>query len=97
MAIESTTPVTVEGETYDKLAITLAISPVWKTGTVGGSVALNFTPYREDVDGVVHKIDQQKAVVYLDIDDHLEDDSDLAQAVYGIMTAIQRFIIAKGL
>lgn len=98
MPIISSNPTIKDGVTYPYLGINLAISPSWKGNDIGGSVAMRLTPYRIDDNGEIQKLDDDaKAVVYLDVFNDIQTDTQLNTAVTGIMAAIQQFIIDKGL
>jgi hypothetical protein len=98
MPIQSTQPITISGNTYPYLTVNLAISPLVEN-YIGGSVALKLTPYRELPEGGFEFIeDEAKAVTYLDVFKTIQEgDAELGAVVYGIMGAIQQFIIDKGL
>jgi hypothetical protein len=101
MPIVSTQPIEQDGKSYPYLTVNLAISPLVKD-YIGGSVALRLVPYREKTveegGGFEMLDDQAKAVVYLDVFATIDQgDVELGQAVNGIMSSIQQFIIDKGL
>ena len=98
MPIQASTPIIYEGESYPYYGINLAISPMWKTNDVGGSVAMRLTPYRILQDGSIENIpDQAKAVVYMDVFADMQTDPALANVVQSIMGAIQQFIVDKNI
>ena len=97
MPIQSTNPVIVEGIEYPYFMINLAISPLVKETSVGGSVAMRLTPYRVLEDGSSESLgaDYQVPVVYMDVFE--SGDVDAMQATGAIMMALQGFINAKNL
>ena len=101
MPITATTPLEYNGKSYPYYTVTLAISPVIKD-YVGGSVALRLVPYREKTqeEGGGFETVEEMAVpqVFLDVFQSIENgDMALGGAVQGIMTAIQTYIIQKGI
>ena len=97
MPIITNNPVTVDGNEYDKLGVFLAISPLWKSNEVGGSVAMRLSPYRYDENGEVQRLDTEydRSVVFMDVFVDAQSDPALASAVTKIMEGIQEYIIAK--
>lgn len=96
MPITSTSPVVVEGETYDKYLVNLSISPF--DAPNGASVALRLTPYRTLEDDTIEtQPDHSKAVSLLDVFAVAQDDPHFEKAIAGIMSTIQEFINDKEL
>ena len=97
MPITSNNPVVIEGIEYPYFMINLAISPLVKETSVGGSVAMRLTPYRVLEDGSSDALgsDYQIPVVYMDVFE--SGDVDAMQATGAIMMALQGFINAKNL
>ena len=94
MAIISSQPV----EHFDKLAINLAVSPMWKEDSIGISVAMRLTPYCYNEEGKIEKKEEAaKAVVYGDATVDMQNDPTLAKCVTDISNALQEFITTKGL
>lgn len=101
MPITATTPLQHNGKEYPYYTVTLAISPLVKD-YIGGSVALKLTPYREktEEEGGGFELVDDAAVsqVFLDVFKTIEEgDMILGGAVQGIMTAVQTYIIQKGI
>jgi hypothetical protein len=97
MPITSSNPTIKDGEEYPYFGINLAISPLWTNPSyVGGSVAMQLTPYRMDANNQVDKLSEEaKALVYFNVFE--ENDPALLEAVTTIMGALQKFVIDKQL
>ena len=96
MPIQSTNPITVDGIEYPYYTVNLAISPLVKETSVGASVAMRLTPYRELEGGVTDTLQgHDRPVVYLDVFE--SEDMPAETAAYNILAVIQQFIIEKGL
>lgn len=97
MPLTSTTPTVVDGVEYPYYMINLAISPVVKEASIGGSVAIRLTPYRVLEDGTSESLgsEYQKPIVYTDVFE--SGDAAALQATAAIMNALQEFINAKNL
>ena len=101
MPISKSQPIQQDGKTYPYVSVNLAISPLVED-YIKGSIAMKLTPYREvpeaEGGGFEFLDDQPVNVVYLDVFETMENgDTQLANAVYTIMGAIQQFIIDKNL
>jgi len=98
MALQPSSPIIVNGKSYDKVALSMAVSPVWQGANVTASVSMVFTPYRYDDFGNVDKLDgHDKCVVIANIDSEVMSDMDLAQSMYIFMQSIQVYVNAKGI
>ena len=98
MAIYTQNPIIDSEGNYDKYAINLATSPLWKDNSIGISVAIRLTPYRYGNEGKIEKLeDEQKFIVYGDASQDALTDADLARCVNKISEALQEFIQAKGI
>ena len=97
MAIITTNPAIKDGQTYDKLAINLALSPMAHADGYGASIAVRLTPYRVGPDGPEQLPDEARAVVYGDASVAAADDPVLAEFLLALEAAGQAFITAKGL
>ena len=96
MPIQSTNPITVDGIEYPYYTVNLAISPLVKETSIGASVAMRLTPYRELEGGVTDVLQgHDRPVVYLDVFE--SEDMPAETAAYNILAVIQQFIIEKGL
>ena len=97
MPIQSTNPIKVDGNIYPYFMINLAISPLVKETSIGGSVAMRLTPYRILEDGTLESLgaDYQTPIVYMDVFE--SEDAAALTATSAIMEAIQNFIISKNL
>ena len=100
MPITTSTPVAIINPEipYDRLGIQLAIAPIFKESDVEGTMALRVIPYRVLVDGKIDKReDLAKSISVADIFTESQTDPAFASAMAQIWTAIQGYIIAKGL
>lgn len=96
MPIQSTNPIVVDGIEYPYYTVNLSISPLIKETTVGASVAMRLTPYRELETGAADILQgHDRPVVYLDVFE--SNDIPAETAAYNILGIIQQFIIEKGL
>ena len=82
---------------YDRLGVSLAISPIWKPNDVEAAVSITAVPYRVLPDGSIDKMDAaawsyNNGQVFAD---SLSDPA-LAEAASALMTAVQTFLSAKG-
>ena len=97
MKLTSTKPTIIDGVEYPFLAVTFAMSPLWKPG-LGASVAIRFTPFRELEDGTFESLpDQPKAISLLDIFETAQGDPALEDAIQGFMGTLQTLINNKEL
>lgn len=90
-------PIVKDGNTYDKYAVNLALSPMWKSDGMGVSIAVRLTPYRIGDEGPDHLDDEARAVVYGDATVDAANDPVLAEFLRAIEAAGQAFIDAKGI
>jgi hypothetical protein len=95
MAILSNNPVTVDGKTYDRLAVSMAISPVFKPDDIGPSVAIRLERYRKDADGTVetlpgHSIAIQHTAL-------IRTDVRIEQMVRDMLVEIQNIVTERGI
>ena len=100
MPIQTTNPVSIQSPEipFDKLAISLAVSPVFRPDSIGAAVAMTCTPYRVLADGAVEKLDSAiRTVAISDAFAEAQSDPVLAQCVTQIYDALQTYIAAKGL
>lgn len=83
---------------FDKVAITLVISPNWRSDHVSGSVVIKTEPYRV-INGVIERMtpDYDTTLVIDDVYEEAKSDETLAGAVAALENIIQGFINAKGL
>jgi hypothetical protein len=96
MPIQSTNPIIVDGVEYPYYTVNLLISPLVKPTSVGASVAMRLTPYRELEGGVTDVLQGHDCpVVYLDVFE--SEDIPAETAAYNILGIIQQFITEKGL
>lgn len=82
---------------FDRLGVSLAISPIWKPDDVEAAVSITAVPYRVLPDGSIDKLESAAwgyncGQVFSDA----ENDPALADAAAALMTAIQTFLAAKG-
>jgi hypothetical protein len=96
MPIQSTNPIVVDGIEYPYYTVNLSISPLIKETTVGASVAMRLTPYRELETGAADILQgHDRPVVYLDVFE--SNDIPAETAAYNILGIIQQFVNEKGL
>jgi len=96
MAITTNNPVTIDGVTYNKFTVNLAVSPLIGTSNIGASVSLLLTKYNDD-DGVKLLETEQGRVPQIFYDVFTSGDADAIQATQEIMASIQNYINKKGL
>lgn len=97
MKLTSTKPTIIDGVEYPFLAVTLAMSPLWKPN-IGASVAIRFTPFRELQDGSYESLpDQPKAISLLDIFESAQGDPAFEDAIQGFMSTLQILVNNKEL
>lgn len=82
---------------YDKLAVSLMISPIFRDTEVGASVVMQAMYYRVLPDGTIDRpnlppISEQHGDVYADA----ASDLALATALVEIEAAIKKYVAAKG-
>jgi hypothetical protein len=101
MPLTLSTPIEKDGKQYPYCTINLAVSPLVETSTIGGSVSMRLTPYREksveEGGGFEFLYEESKAVVYMDIFKEFLTDPAAQVVTQSIMSAIQQFIISKNL
>lgn len=85
------------GADYNRLAVTLAMSPRIEGARLGMSVAVRLTPYREDENGLQTLEAATQAVVYGDAMEAAKTDRVLLRCILKIENALQEFVDAKGL
>lgn len=97
MAIRTTTPIEKDGRIYDRLAINMAFSPMWREDGVGCSVAMRLVPYCKDAERFDRLEDQAQAVVFGDVVQEAQSDPDVLACALALEAALQAFVTAKGL
>lgn len=82
---------------YDRLGVSLAISPIWKPNDVEAAVSITAIPYRVLPDGSIDKL-EAAAWSYNNgqVFANSLTDPALAAAASALMTAVQNFLAAKG-
>lgn len=99
MPILSAVPTAIESPeiSYDRLGVQLAVSPIWQEKDVRGTLALRVIPYRVLPDGRVDKReDLARSVSIGDIFEEATKDPSFATAMDQVWTALQAYILAKG-
>ena len=104
MPITTANPITRDGKTYDKLAVSLAVSPGMTGNAMQARVVLSLQPYHEAEDGAMSVPMTDGApdrsvirnVIFGDAYAAAASDPDLAQALNTILTAIGGYVAAKG-
>ncbi len=100
MAITTNQPVEIQFPEipFDKLAISLAISPLFEPTRIGASVAMQCIPYRILPDGTVEaKREAARSIAIGDAFVEAQNDPALAVAVQTIYGALGQFVAAKNL
>ena len=93
--MNATTPITIDGKTYDRYSLNLAITGKYNgDGSSDANVAMRLIPTRIE-DGEVITADE--AAIGIVLGTLSGSDSATQQAVAAIQTALQTYIIAKGL
>jgi hypothetical protein len=95
MPILSKNPVTVDGKTYDRIAVSLAISPVFFSDDLGPSVAVRLEYYCKNEDGTVEKLPGHS--VALNHTALAPSDVRLEQMVKDMLVQIQGIVDERGL
>ena len=106
MPILSNKPVTIAGVTYERLGVSLVISPAWKENGLGPSVAIRFEYYTKDAQGNVLRlqnppvaegemsVDYSTSLVYSAL---AMDDPSFEAKVRDLMVTVQDIVNMKGL
>lgn len=95
MPILSNKPVTVDGKVFDRLAVSVAISPVFKDNEVRPNVSIRLDRYRKDENGVVEKLDSDaQSIVY---SGQVNNDEAFEGHIKSLMDNIQAIINTRGL
>jgi hypothetical protein len=97
MAIHTNQPIEQNGKVYDKLAVSLAMSPMQHSAGYGVSIAVRLTPYYLGENGPEQLEEGVKAVVYGDAVVEAQNDPAVAEFLMALEAAGQAFIDAKGL
>jgi hypothetical protein len=94
--MQASTPITIDGKTYDRYSLNLAITGFYKpTGQPDANVAMSLIPTRIE-DGVVEQagMEHRKAVVLGSLSQASAEEQ---QAIGAIQAALQSYLQAKGL
>jgi len=95
MPILSNKPVTVDGKTYDRIAVSLAISPVFFSDDLGPSVAVRLEYYCKNDDGTVTKLpDHSRVLQHTSL---APSDVRLEEMVKNMLVEIQSIVDERGL
>tara|TARA_R110000868_G_scaffold19150_5_gene82788 strand:+ start:436 stop:723 length:288 start_codon:yes stop_codon:yes gene_type:complete len=95
MPILSNAPVTVDGKTYDRLAVNLAVSPVWKDDDLGPALAIRLTRYRKGDAGVIDRLDEGDLSIVHSA--QVRNDPAIEAKVRELMSVVQDLVNLKGL
>ena len=94
--MNATNPITIDGKTYDRYSLNLAISGKYLAdGSSDASIAARFIPTRLVEDGEPEQA--QEHSVNLALGSLSGSDAATLTAVAEISAALQKFIISKGL
>jgi hypothetical protein len=91
-------PTVVGGNVYNELALSLAVSPVFKPNFVSAAVVMSLTPIRRSAEGVIDALTEpgyQKTLVVSDA--FAQNDPDFLMVLGKIQAAVQEYINAKNL
>jgi hypothetical protein len=94
--MQASTPLQIDGKTYDRWSLNLAITGFYKPdGQPDANVAMSLIPTRIE-DGVVEQagIEHRKAVVLGSLSQASAEEQ---QAIGAIQAALQAYLVAKGL
>jgi hypothetical protein len=94
--MNATNPITIDGKTYDRFSLNLAITGFYKPdGQPDANVAMSLIPTRIE-DGVVEQagLEHRKAVVLGSL---AQASAEEQQAVAAIQQVLQTYLQAKGL
>jgi hypothetical protein len=91
----ATTPLEIDGQTYDRWSLNLAITGKYKAdGTPDASIAMRLIPTRIADGSVSTAENQAKAIVLGSLDNA---DEQTLQAVAAVQDTLQTYLAAKGL
>lgn len=98
MPINSSNPVTADGNAYPHFAVQMIVSPGFEVADISARVVINLTPYRVRPDNTIEaRSDLMQSVLISDAFVRAQTDPALAEALGTIMYAVQGYIVAKGL
>jgi len=93
--MNATNPITIDGKTYDKFSLSLAITGKYlPDGTTEASVAMRLIPTRIENGEVITSDAEAKGIALGSISG---SDEPTHTAVAEISAALQKFILSKGL
>jgi hypothetical protein len=95
MPILSNNPVTVDGKTFDRLAVQLAISPVWHVDGLGPSLAVRLIRYRKNEDGEIERF--QGGDLSITHSAMVRSDPEIEAKVRELMAIVQDLVNIRGL
>ena len=94
--MQSASPVTIDGATYDRLTVNLAVTTTYNAaGERDMSIAMRVIPTRIDADGVVKTADSAAHTVYRGRLAELRT-ADEQVCVQSMTAALQQFIASQG-
>lgn len=101
MPLITTNPEIIDGVEYPYLGLSMAMQPDWRESDIGAQVAVALHPYRVTAGGVIERAQRDGAIVqrslgFGDAFEHEAADPDIAQAIAGILSAVQAYITARG-
>jgi hypothetical protein len=106
MPIVSNKPVTIDDVTYERFAVSLAISPAWKANDLGPSLAIRLERYTKDEQGNILRlqnppaeegqepIDYSASLVYSAL---AMSSPEIEQKIRDLMEAVQDLVNMKDL
>jgi len=93
--MNATNPITIDGKTFDKFSLNLAITGKYKSGgSTDAQVAMRLIPTRIE-DGVIETADA--SAIGISLGTLAGSDNATLQAVQAIQSALQTYLQAKGL
>jgi len=94
--MQSTSPITIDGVTYDRLHVQLSMATrIGPQGEFTGSASVRLIPFTIGGDGQEQVIEDQ--AIHLTVPDTAASDGEIGRAVSSIAQAIQTFITLRGL
>lgn len=99
MPLQSTNPVSdPDSKTYPYYALHLSVAPIWEEKNIRGPLNLRLVPFDYLPDGTVVKYEAgAKYVSVFDVFTQAQKDPALGKALMAIMTAVQEYVVDKGL
>lgn len=95
MPIISNNPITVDGKTFDRFGVYLAVSPVFAKSDVGPSFCVRLVRYRKDENGNIEQHEgNDEAIAFSAL---TGSDESIEKIARDLMTVIQAMVNERGL